>query len=81
MKYERRATYWLRALSYELQVAVMGHEIRDMSYDPRDTRCKIMPGPADDSTVQHLDRSMIVRCRSTSYIDRSQLISDICTGR
>jgi hypothetical protein len=37
-----------------------------------------MPEPVNDITVQYLDISMIVQCRTTSKIDRIQLIISKC---
>jgi hypothetical protein len=57
MSYELR--YKLQAISYELRAT--SFEIQAKSCELRSVTRKIPPLPADDNTVQYLDRSMIVR--------------------
>ncbi len=72
MSYQLHApSYELQATSYELQAT--SYELRDMSYKLEDTRYKIAPALADNITVQPLDRSMIIQCRTALYIDRIQM--------
>jgi hypothetical protein len=83
MNHKLRAnSYELKALSYELRYKLQAttyeqratnFEKQVTSYDIRSVTCKILPAPADDSTVRYLDHSMIVQCRIVPYIDRIQL--------
>jgi hypothetical protein len=57
MNYELR--YELRVTSYELRAT--SFEIQVTSYEVRSVTCKILPTPADDSTVRYLDGVMIVQ--------------------
>jgi hypothetical protein len=58
-------------MNYELEV--MSYKVQDASYELRDTRYKTASSLADDSTVQNLDRSRIVWCRTAWCIDITQL--------
>jgi hypothetical protein len=64
-------SYELRATSFEIQVT---------SYELKSVTCQILPAPANDCTVQDLDRSMIVQCKIAPYIDRIRLSRLICAG-
>ncbi len=85
MNYKLRAeSHELKTLSYELRYKLQytSYELRATSfrilvksYELRSVKCRIPPAPADDSTVQYLDRSMI-----KLYIDRIQLSRLICAG-
>jgi hypothetical protein len=76
LSYELRCK--LQATSYEL--GAMNFEKQVTSYNIRSVICKILPAPADDSTVWYLDCSVIVQCRIVLHIDRIQLSQLICTG-
>jgi hypothetical protein len=60
----------LHALSYKYGT---NYKLRAADYRLRDRRHKIIPAPADDRMVQHLDCSMSVWCRPASYIDSTLL--------
>jgi hypothetical protein len=77
--YKLRVTsYELRALKYKLRAT--SFEIQVTSYELKSVTCQILLAPADDCTVQDLDRSMIVRCKIAPYIDRILLSQLICAG-
>jgi hypothetical protein len=71
-------SYKLRVTSYELRAT--SFEIQDTSYEQKNCTCQILPAPADDCTVQDLDRSIIVRCNIAPYIDSIRLSRLICAG-
>ncbi len=74
--YELR--YKLKAMNYKLWAT--SFKIQVTSYKQKSVTCQILHVPADDSTVQDLDRSTIIWWKIKLDIDIIQLSWPICSG-